>query len=93
MNTQIFGDQTADQYPLLRKVCTWKNNATLTTFLDRTSVVIREETQKLGRSQRDQIPDFLTTWDLIEAYYAKGEMVPQLESCLVTIAQLAHYIG
>ncbi|CAO2656358.1 Nn.00g051610.m01.CDS01 [Neocucurbitaria sp. VM-36] len=93
MNLLIFGDQTADQYPLLRKACTWKNNSALTTFLDRISVVIREEVQKLPRTQRDQIPDFLSTWDLIEAYYATGSKVPQLESCMVTIAQLAHYIG
>ncbi|KAF1839562.1 polyketide synthase [Decorospora gaudefroyi] len=93
MNVLIFGDQTADQYPLLRKACTWKNNSTLTTFLDRVSVVIREEVQKLPRTQREHIPDFLTTWDLIEAYHAKGSKVPQLESCLVTISQLAHYIG
>jgi hypothetical protein len=93
MNLLIFGDQTADQYPLLRKACTWKNNAALTTFLDRISVVIRDEVQKLPRTQRDQIPDFLTTWDLVEAYYSKGVKVPQMESCMVTIAQLAHYIG
>ncbi|KAI2483367.1 hypothetical protein Ptr902_05684 [Pyrenophora tritici-repentis] len=93
MNVLIFGDQTADQYALLRKACTWKNNSTLTTFLDRISVVVREEVQKLPKTQRDQIPNFLTTWDLIEAYYAKGTKVPQLESCMVTIAQLAHYIG
>ena len=86
MNTLIFGDQTADQYPLLRKACTWKNNATLTTFLDRVSVVIREEVQKLPRTQRDQIPNFLTTWDLVEAYYAKGLKIPEIESCVVTIA-------
>ena len=93
MNLLIFGDQTADQYPLLRKVCTLRSNSSLTTFLDRVSVVIREEVQKLSRTQRDQIPDFLTTWDLVEAYYAKGVKIPQLESCMVTIAQLAHYIG
>ncbi|CAA9962122.1 Polyketide synthase PKS1 [Pyrenophora teres f. maculata] len=93
MNVLIFGDQTADQYTLLRKACTWKNNSTLTTFLDRISVVVREEVQKLPKTQRDQIPNFLTTWDLIEAYYAKGTKVAQLESCMVTIAQLAHYIG
>jgi hypothetical protein len=56
-------------------------------------VVIRDEVQKLPRTQRDQIPDFLTTWDLVEAYYSKGVKVPQLDSCMVTIAQLAHYIG
>jgi len=93
MNLLIFGDQTADQFPLLEKTGTWKNNSTLTTFLERISVVLREEVQKLPRTQRDQMPDFLTTWDLVNQYYAKGTKIPQLESCMVTIAQLAHYIG
>ncbi|CBX98440.1 polyketide synthase [Plenodomus lingam] len=93
MNLLIFGDQTSDQYALLRKACTLRSNSSLTTFLDRISVVIREEVQKLPRTQRDQIPDFLTTWDLVEAYFAQGVKVPQLESCMVTIAQLAHFIG
>jgi hypothetical protein len=93
MNLLVFGDQVSGQYPLLRRACTWKNNATLTTFLDRVSVVIRDEVQKLPKTQRDRIPDFLTTWDLVEAYYSKGLRVAQLESCMVTIAQLAHYIG
>ncbi|KAJ4348315.1 polyketide synthase [Didymosphaeria variabile] len=93
MNALIFGDQTADQYVLLRKAVTWKDNALLKTFLERISVVLREETQKLPRSQREQIPDFLTVGDLVEAYYATSSKVAQLESCMVTIAQLAHYIG
>nr|UXX20005.1 polyketide synthase [Lophiotrema sp.] len=93
MNILIFGDQTADQYPLLRKASLRKNNALLSTFLERTSVALREEVQKLPRTQRDQIPDFLRVSDLVEAYYAKGVKTPQLESCMVTIAQLAHYIG
>ncbi|PSN62604.1 polyketide synthase [Corynespora cassiicola Philippines] len=93
MNILIFGDQTADQYPLLRKAGIWKNNALLTTFLERTSVALREEVAKLPRTQRELIPDFLRITDLVEAYYAKGLKIPQLESCLVTVAQLAHYIG
>ena len=93
MNILIFGDQTADQYPLLRKASLCKNNALLTGFLERVSVCLREEVQKLPRTQRDQIPDFLRVSDLVEAYYAKGLKIPQLESALVTIAQLAHYIG
>lgn len=93
MNALIFGDQTADQYVVLRKAITWMDNALLKTFLERISVVLREETQKLPRSQRERIPDFLTVGDLVEAYYAKGTKITQLESSLVTIAQLAHYIG
>lgn len=93
MNILIFGDQTADQYPLLRKASMWKNNALLSTFLERASVVLRDEVEKLPRAQREQIPDFLRASDLVEEYYGKGLKVPQLESCMVTIAQLAHYIG
>ncbi|KAF2868891.1 polyketide synthase-like protein [Massariosphaeria phaeospora] len=93
MNTFVFGDQTADQFRLLRKVCIWKNNAPLSAFLERTSVVLREEVQQLPRTQRDQIPDFLKITDLVEAYFAKGVKNAQIESSLVAIAQLGHYIG
>ncbi|KAH7138133.1 polyketide synthase-like protein [Dendryphion nanum] len=93
MNILIFGDQTADQYPLLRKASIWKTNALLSTYLEQVSVALRDEISKLPRTKRDQIPDFLRLSDLVEAYYAKGLKIPQLESCMVTIAQLAHYIG
>jgi hypothetical protein len=93
MNILIFGDQTADQYPLLRKACLRKENAILQTFLDRVGVALRDEVQRLPRSQRDSIPDFLTVSHLVDAYYENGLKIPHLESCFVTIAQLAHYIG
>ncbi|KAF2470334.1 ketoacyl-synt-domain-containing protein [Lindgomyces ingoldianus] len=93
MNVLIFGDQTADQYPLLRKASIRKNNALLSTFLEQVSVALREEVQKLPRTQRELIPDFLRVTDLVEAYYARGLKIPQLESCMVTISQLSHYIG
>lgn len=93
MNVLIFGDQTADQYPLLRKASLWRDNAPLSTFLEQTCVALREEVERLPRTQREQIPDFLTITDLVELYYAKGSKVPQLESAMVTISQLAHYIG
>ncbi|ORY06003.1 hypothetical protein BCR34DRAFT_604322, partial [Clohesyomyces aquaticus] len=93
MNILIFGDQTADQYPVLRKASIRRNNALLSTFLEQVSVALRQEVQQLPRTQREQIPDFLRFSDLVEAYYAKGLKIPQLESCMVTVAQLAHYIG
>ncbi|OCK74392.1 polyketide synthase PksA [Lepidopterella palustris CBS 459.81] len=93
MNALIFGDQTADQYPLLRKASLRRDNALLSTFLERVSVALRDEVQKLPRAQREIIPDFLRVSDLVEAYYAKGVKSPQLESAMVTLAQLAHFIG
>ncbi|KAL1642780.1 polyketide synthase [Diplodia intermedia] len=93
MNVLIFGDQTADQYPLLRKASLRKDNALLTTLLERASVTLRNEIKRLPRSQRDSIPDFGSISSLVEAYYEKGLKIPQLESSLVTLAQLSHYLG
>jgi hypothetical protein len=93
MNVFIFGDQTADQVSLLRKVVSRKDNTLLTSFLERVSVALREEVQQLPKSQRDSIPAFLTVNHLVEIYYEKGVKVAQLESCFLTIAQLAHFIG
>jgi hypothetical protein len=93
MNTFVLGDQTASQISLLRKIVSRKDNNLLTTFLERAAVALREEVQKLPKSQRDTIPDFLTISHVVEAYYEKGVKVAQLESSFLTIAQLAHFIG
>lgn len=91
MDLFLFGDQTADQYVVLRRACSRKDSPLLTAFFERTSAVLRSEVQQLSRQQRDLIPDFLTISDLVESYYEKGLKLPQLESCLVTLSQLAHY--
>ncbi|KAH7036481.1 polyketide synthase-like protein [Macrophomina phaseolina] len=93
MNILIFGDQTADQYPLLKKAVLRKDNALLSTFLERASVTLRNEIKRLPLSQRESIPDFLSISSLIEAYYEKGLRIPQIESSLVAISQLSHFIG
>ncbi|KAF2758172.1 ketoacyl-synt-domain-containing protein [Pseudovirgaria hyperparasitica] len=93
MNIILFGDQTADQYSLLRRICSKRDNALLSSFLERVAVVLREEAHILPRWQRCLIPDFLTVGHLVEAYYENGMKIPQLESCMVTISQLGHYIG
>lgn len=93
MDVLLFGDQTVNQYPILKKLTTKQNNALLSAFLERTSVALREETRKLPQVRRAAIPDFLTVSNLVEAYYEGSVKLPEIESSLVTIAQLAHYIG
>ncbi|KAH0048502.1 hypothetical protein KCU96_g24202, partial [Aureobasidium melanogenum] len=92
-NVLLFGDQTAEQYPLLRKVVLRTKNALVLNFLERTVVALRGEIAQLSRPQRDAIPDFMTLNNLVDLYYEKGLKLPHLESALVTIAQLGHYIG
>ncbi|KAF2717199.1 polyketide synthase [Polychaeton citri CBS 116435] len=89
----LFGDQTADQYALIHKIALRKDNALVSTFAEKVAVVLREETSALPRTQRSQIPDFLTLNDLLEMYYQKGVKIPTIESAFVTIAQLGHFIG
>lgn len=92
-NVFLFGDQTAEQYPLLHKLVLRKENALVISFVERCAKALREETSALPRSQRNVIPDFLSINDLKEAYYQKGQKVPMIESALCTIAQIGHYIG
>ncbi|EME39782.1 polyketide synthase-like protein [Dothistroma septosporum NZE10] len=92
-NVLLFGDQTAEQYPLLHRLCLRKDNALVSNFIERVALALREEVRSLARSQRNTIPDFLTVSNLVEAYYQKGDKVPMLESAFVTIAQIGHYIG
>ena len=93
MSVHVFGDQTADQIPLLRKIVSTKNNSLVSTFLERASLAIREEVEKLPKSQRTLIPDFLTVSQLVESYAEQGVKLPEIESVLVTVAQLGHFIG
>jgi hypothetical protein len=93
MNTFVLGDQTASQIAFLRTLVTGRKNTLLASFLERASVALREEVQKLPKTQRDTVPNFLTLNHLTEAYAEKGVKVPQIESSLLTIAQLAHFIG
>lgn len=93
MNTFVLGDQTASQISFLRQLVTRKDNTLLTSFLERSSIALREEVSRLPKTQRDEIPNFLTLNHLTEAYSDKGVKVPQIESALLTVSQLAHFIG
>jgi Starter unit:ACP transacylase in aflatoxin biosynthesis len=93
MNVHVFGDQTADQTPLLRKIVNRRDNSLLSTFLERSASAVREENQRLPKLQRNSVPDFLTISELVEAYNDSDSKIPQVESVLVTIAQLGHFIG
>jgi hypothetical protein len=93
MNVFIFGDQTADQTPLLRRIVSRKDNSLLSTFTERAASALREEVERLPRTQRDAIPDFLTLSQLVQQYHENGVKISQIESSLVTVAQLGHYIG
>ena len=92
MNVLLFGDQTADQYQILRRAVLHKHNAILTSFLEHATLAVKNEIRRLPRWRRNAFPDFSSMNSLVEHYYAQGTKIEELESCLVTVAQLAHYI-
>ncbi|KAI9717250.1 MAG: Type I Iterative PKS [Chrysothrix sp. TS-e1954] len=88
----LFGDQTADQYPLLKRLALRKETSILVAFFEHVAVALRAETQRLPKQRRIAIPDFLSVSDLLERYHSQQCKSEEIDSSLVTLAQLAHYI-
>ncbi|KAH0538586.1 Type I Iterative PKS [Glutinoglossum americanum] len=93
MHIFLFGDQTADQSSFLQKVFACKDHVLLVSFLDRVNVALREEVAQLPRITRQRIPDFSTVQELALRHQERGEASPAVESTILCIAQLAHFIG
>ncbi|KAF2278554.1 polyketide synthase-like protein [Westerdykella ornata] len=84
----VFGDQTQPQWGLLRDIYHSKPDRYVAYLLEKIPSIIRDETRRLPRRQRDKIPDFTTFLDLVRACEENQLHVPQLDSCMVTTAQL-----
>ncbi|KAL9617637.1 MAG: hypothetical protein Q9160_007603, partial [Pyrenula sp. 1 TL-2023] len=88
----IFGDQTADCRTFLSAVFRRKGDVLLNSFLEQASYAIREEALS-SRGVASNIPSFGTIQELTERYFRNGSSNAAIESALVCVAQLAHYIG
>ncbi|KAH0558765.1 Type I Iterative PKS, partial [Trichoglossum hirsutum] len=93
MHIFLFGDQTADQSSFLAKVFACKDHVLLVSFLDRVNVALREEVARLPQVTRQRIPDFSTVQELVLRHQERGESSPAVESTILCISQLAHFIG
>ena len=89
----VFGDQTASQEELLRRVAARKDNGLLASFVQRATSLVQDEIILLPHRRRALMPDCLTLAHLVEAYYTSNSRLPEIESALLTIAQLSHFIG
>ncbi|KAL9111506.1 MAG: hypothetical protein Q9227_003993 [Pyrenula ochraceoflavens] len=92
MEVYIFGDQTADCRTFLSKVFPRKGDILLHSFLERASVALREEIS-CHPSTKSNIPSFGTVQELADRYYQGNAPNAAIESALVCLAQLAHFIG
>lgn len=93
MQIYVFGDQTVDSRPFLRQICQRKG-LLLTSFLERAGNALYEEVSSLSNIQRGgRIPDFSNVLELVERSSTARLPHPAVESALVCLAQLAHFIG
>ncbi|KXH55672.1 beta-ketoacyl synthase [Colletotrichum nymphaeae SA-01] len=93
MSYLLFGDQSLDTHGFLAEFCRSGNPSTLAkTFLDQAGQALREEIDGLGKLERSKLPTFLTLRQLNERYHAQSIKHPGIDSALLCITQLAHYI-
>ena len=92
MEIYIFGDQTADCRSFLSKVFHHRGSLLLDCFLEQAARAVQQEVaiREYGFSR---VPDFGTIQELSDRYYQQDIADPAIESTLVCISQLAHFIG
>ncbi|RMZ77257.1 hypothetical protein DV738_g4532, partial [Chaetothyriales sp. CBS 135597] len=88
----VFGDQTADCRPFFAKVFTRKDDVLLQAFLERAAQAIRVENKSRSHPST-AVPPFLTIQELANRYYAQEAKDAAVESALVCVSQLSHFIG
>ncbi|KAI1270591.1 polyketide synthase [Xylariaceae sp. FL1019] len=89
----LFGDQSLDTHGFLADFFRQGNPSVLSReFLSLAGDALREEIDQLPRVERQKIPLFRTLQQLNGQYHAQTIKSPGIDSALLCIAQLAHYI-
>ena len=93
MEILLFGDQQADCQLFLRHVFHFKGNPILTSFLERVGTALSEEIgRQPNRYYHKRIPRFSTVRELVERHYTSNQPNPAIESAIICLAQLSHFI-
>ncbi|KAI1372948.1 polyketide synthase [Hypoxylon crocopeplum] len=89
----LFGDQSLDTHGFLAEFYRRGNPSVLSKeFLRLAGDALRDEIDRLPRGERRKIPIFRTLQQLNEKYHAQEIKFPGIDSALLCITQLAHYI-
>ncbi|KAE8447936.1 hypothetical protein EG329_010008 [Mollisiaceae sp. DMI_Dod_QoI] len=89
----LFGDQTLDIHGFLADFFKSGNPSILTqSFLDKVGSALRAEVDQLSTLERRRIPHFSSVKDLNDKYHARDIKNAAVDSALLCITQLAHYI-
>lgn len=89
----LFGDQSLDTHHFFADFLRSGEPGVLAReFLRQVGDALRDEVDSLPRIERASIPVFRTLQQLNEKYHAQATRVPSVDSALLCIAQLVHYI-
>ncbi|KAI0196979.1 polyketide synthase [Astrocystis sublimbata] len=90
----LFGDQSLDTHGFLADFLKRRNPSYLSReFLRLAGDALRDEIENLPRFVRQKIPTFRTLAQLNEGYHGQKIKSPGIDSALLCITQLAHYIN
>ncbi|KXJ91143.1 melanin synthase [Microdochium bolleyi] len=89
----LFGDQSLDTHGFLADFLKSGRPGVLAReFLRQVEGALRDEVDSLPRSERASIPVFRTLPQLNEKYHAQATKTPAVDSALLCVSQLVHYI-
>ncbi|KAI1156884.1 polyketide synthase [Nemania diffusa] len=89
----LFGDQSLDTHGFLADFLRRGSPSVLSReFLKLAGDALRDEIENLPRVQRSKMPKFRTLPQLNAGYHGQDIKFPGIDSALLCIAQLAHYI-
>lgn len=89
----LFGDQSLDTHGFLADFLRKGDPSVLAReFITQAGDALKDEIESLPRVERWKIPTFRTLPQLNEGYHGRAVKFPGIDSALLCIAQLAHYL-
>lgn len=93
MRILLFGDQVFDRHTYLRsQLLVGRTNPVLAFFFHRVNLALRREIAQLSPLEARNIPAFSTIEELLDRTYSEPALHVGVESALLCVSQLAHYI-
>jgi hypothetical protein len=92
MDLLLFGDQTTDYLPTLQTLLKGYRGPILSQFLGNVNAALQFEITVLPNSERTGIPSFSDIDELASIYEYSSDQNALLDSVLVCLTQLVHFI-
>lgn len=93
MSFLLFGDQSLETQGVFADLCREGKPSILShAFIDRAALALQAEIELLPAQDRRRVPPFNTIQELNQRYHANTLRYSAIDSALLVITQLAHYI-